>query len=82
MLWNRGRQGGVLKHMGNAQILIFLAVRVLISLSFWAVKESLILNMHEMIQMAHVVACTIVFILLCDQGWQELLLKFFKNDDF
>ena len=68
--------------MRSAQILIFLAVRVLISLSFWAVKESLILNMHEMIQMAHVVACTIVFILLCDQGWRELLLKYFKNDDF
>ena len=50
MLWNRGRQGGVLKHMGNAQILIFLAVRVLLSLSFWAVKERLILEMHEMIK--------------------------------
>ena len=42
MLWNRRRQGGVLKHMGNAQILLFLAVRVLSSVSFWAVKERLI----------------------------------------
>ena len=34
-------------------------------------KDWIILEMYEMVKVAHVVACAIVFILLCDQGWQE-----------
>ena len=47
---------------------------------FRQVKESLILQLHEMKRMLQVVACPTVFILFYDQYWQGGVLKLMKND--
>ena len=49
---------------------------------FRQVKESLILQLHEMKRMLQVVACPTVFILFYDQYWQGGVLKLMKNDRF
>ena len=44
--------------------------------------EWFILEMHKTIKMTHVVTCSMVFIVLCNRGWQEEVLKLMKNDQF
>ena len=46
------------------------------------VKEWLILEINKMIKMTHVVACSMVFIVFCDRGWQGEVLNLIKNDNF
>ena len=45
-------------------------------------KESLILELHEIILESHVVACPMRFNLLCDQDQQGGVFKGMKNDHF
>ena len=40
------------------------------------------LENHEMIKVLHIVACTMVFNLLCDRGHQGEVLKLMKDDLF
>ena len=49
---------------------------------FAQVNEWPILELHEMIRVPHLVACTIVFILFDDRDWQGGVLKLMKNDYF
>ena len=42
----------------------------------------LILELQEMIKVAHEVACRIGFSLICNRGQQERVLKPTKNDHF
>ena len=49
---------------------------------FGQVRESVILELHEMIGVLHVVACPIDFSLLCDQVQHRRVLKLMKNDHF
>ena len=46
------------------------------------VKKWLILEVHEMIRVLHLVACPMVFNLLCDRVHQGGMLKLVKNDYF
>ena len=41
-----------------------------------------ILELQENIGPLFQVACSILFIFLCDRGWQERVLKFMKNCQF
>ena len=43
------------------------------------VKEWFLLKLNEMIRISHVVECPIVFVLLCNLGWQGGVLKLMKN---
>ena len=49
---------------------------------FLEVKKFLILELHEMIRVSHVVAWSIIFILLCDLSRHRGVLKLMKNDLF
>ena len=42
----------------------------------------LILELYEIIKAPHAVACPIVFILICDLGRHEGLLRLMKNGQF
>ena len=46
------------------------------------VKEWLITEAHKKTNVTHAVACAMVFIVLCDRGWQGGVLKLMKNDHF
>ena len=46
------------------------------------IKNWLILEVHEMIGVLHLVACPMVFNLLCDRVHQGGMLKLVKNDYF
>ena len=61
LFYDRDVQGGVLKHMKNDLLLVFLAVWVLFSLVVGQVKEWLILKFQEMIRVLHEVTCPIRF---------------------
>ena len=49
---------------------------------FGQVRESLILELHEMIGVLHIVACPIDFSLLCDRVQHRRVLKLMKNGHF
>ena len=78
VLWNWGWQEGVLKLMRNGQSKVFLVVRVLF-LKFQDKSRSGLYNKYMTWQKF---PCAMGFILVFDQGWQGLVLKFMKNDHF
>ena len=80
LLCGLGKPAGVLRLIKNAHFLIFLAVWVLFL--FGKVKEWLMLELHEMIKVSHILACTIVFILLCYLGQHGRVLKDKGNGHF
>ena len=61
LFYDRDVEDGVLKHMKNDHLLVFLAVWVLFSLVVGQVKEWLILKFQEIIRVQHEVACSIRF---------------------
>ena len=61
LFYDRDVEEGVLKHMKNDHLLVFLAVWVLFSLVVGQVKEWLILKFQEIIRVQHEVACSIRF---------------------
>ena len=70
LFYERGWQGGVLKVMKNDH-------------SFNVFSPlGLFLKLYEMIRMPRLVACPIVFILLCDQNGQGGVFKVMKKDHF
>ena len=49
---------------------------------FGQAKQWLIWELHEMIRVLHVVACSITFILFYKQDWRGGVFKVMKNDNF
>ena len=79
LFYDQGCQGGVFKVMKKTFVSVFQRLDSFPHV-FMQVRESLILQMHEMKRVLHAVACLIVFLLFHDRDWQGVLLKLMKND--
>ena len=71
---------GIVQTYGNCSILSIFSHLGLFSNFLGRSKRGLRLDLHEMTRVSHAVACSIVFILLCDLGRHEKILKLRKND--
>lgn len=79
LLCDRGQHGGVLKPTKNYHFFSIFTRLCHFSQGFGEVKEWDILELHEMIKVSNLVACSMVLNLLCDLSRQAGLLKLTKT---